>query len=243
MSRYWVIAPVESKDPQLFDKVWNFDFENNLISIGWSKVGDISNMSREALSEAVAVAFPDRAKGLISNMLWAFYHEISPGDLVIARRGLKIFVGVGKVVRAGFYAEGRNPFLSAPGYSHPNFLEVEWQAQPRDKVFPSVVFPMQTLKEITVDQYQDLIIGNVTDEISKPPEEVTDKNEFVLEKYLAEFIVSNFETIFKGKLRIYEDAEGAAGQQYATDIGPIDILAFEPDSRAFVVIAEERPPL
>jgi restriction system protein len=53
---------------------------------------------------------------------------------------------------------------------------------------------------------------------------------------LEDFIVSNFETIFKGELRIYEDAEGNDGQQYATDIGPIDILAVEPKSKAFVVI-------
>jgi restriction system protein len=63
----------------------------------------------------------------------------------------------------------------------------------------------------------------------------------VLEKYLEEFIVSNFKAIFKGKLHIYEEAEqadgedGPGGQQYPTDIGPIDILAVE-ESKSFVVI-------
>jgi predicted Mrr-cat superfamily restriction endonuclease len=178
MSRYWVIAPVEAKNPQLFDNVWKFDLANNLISIGWSELGDISEMSREALSEAVAAAYPDRAKGLISNMLWVFYHEIGPGDFVIARRGRKILVAVGKVVRAGFYAEGRNRSLAPPGYSHPNFLEIEWQAQPRDISFPSIVFPMQTLTEITEVQYKELVGGLVPP--PEPPPEVTDRNAFVL---------------------------------------------------------------
>jgi len=53
---------------------------------------------------------------------------------------------------------------------------------------------------------------------------------------LEDFIVSNFETIFRGKLKIYEDAEGPDGQQFATDIGPIDILATEPATASFVVI-------
>ncbi len=128
MPRFWVIAPVESKNPQLFDNVWQFDVANNLISIGWSELGDISKMSRETLSDAVAAAYPDRAKGLIFNMLWAFYHEIGLGDFVIDRGGRKTLVAVGKVVRAGFYAAGRNPFLARPGYSHSNFIEVEWQA-------------------------------------------------------------------------------------------------------------------
>lgn len=34
MPRYWVIAAVESKPSELFDKVWQFDLANGLISIG-----------------------------------------------------------------------------------------------------------------------------------------------------------------------------------------------------------------
>ena len=67
-------------------------------------------------------------------------------------------------------------------------------------------------------------------------EGTTDPDAFVLEKYLEEFIVSNFDSIFKKELTIYVDADGNDGQQYATDIGPIDILAVEPKSKAFVVI-------
>lgn len=129
MPRYWVIAPFESKNPEVFDKVWQFDVANNLISIGWHEVGDASKMSREALSKAVAAAFPNKpraTKGLIANMLWAFYHEISPGDLVIARRGRKVLAGVGKVIHPGVYSEGKNPLLASPDNAHPNFLEVEW---------------------------------------------------------------------------------------------------------------------
>jgi len=66
--------------------------------------------------------------------------------------------------------------------------------------------------------------------------EPIDKSAFALEKYLEEFIVSNFKSIFKGRLQIYSDEAGADGQQYATDIGPIDILATEPKTHSYVVI-------
>jgi predicted Mrr-cat superfamily restriction endonuclease len=72
MPRYWIIAPVESKQPEFFDRVWRFDLDNNVISIGWNEVGDVSKMNRDALSAAVATAYPDKpnsTKGLISNML------------------------------------------------------------------------------------------------------------------------------------------------------------------------------
>ena len=238
MPRYWVIAPVESKKKELFNKVWQFDLANKLISIGWSELDDVSKLDREALSHAVAAKYPDRAKGLIANMLWAFYHQIAPGDFVVARRGRKILAAVGKVVDTGFYAVGRNPSLAPPGYSHPNFLEVEWQEQPRDKVFPNLVFPMQTLAEFSESQYHS-VIGEVVEgsgiSTDAAPEPI-DQYAFALEKYLEDFIVSNFPTIFNGKLVIYEDDTGADGQQYNTDIGPIDILAIEPESNSFVVI-------
>jgi YhcG PDDEXK nuclease domain len=69
-----------------------------------------------------------------------------------------------------------------------------------------------------------------------PPPEPIDQYAFVLEKYLEEFIVSNFQSIFKGKLSIHKDGNEVSGQPYSTSIGPIDILAFEPESKSFLVI-------
>ena len=82
MPRYWVLAPVESKPAELFDKVWQFDLVNSLISIGWQSLGDVSRLNRDQLTQAVASAYPDKpqqTKGLIANMLWSFYHEIRGG--------------------------------------------------------------------------------------------------------------------------------------------------------------------
>lgn len=238
MPRYWVIAPIESKPPELFDKVWQFDIPNNLISIGWWEIGDVSKMNREELSEIVASTYADKppaTKALYTNMIWAFYHEINPGDLIVARRGRKALAGVGRVSRTAFYAPGKSQV-----HGHPNFLEVSWQEQPRDKVFSSIVFPMHTLSEISEEQFRSLLEGSgaqaVSPASSEVPEAIEDPNAFVLEKYLEDFIVSNFHTIFKGELKIYEDAEGNDGQQYSTDIGPIDILSVEPKSKSFVVI-------
>jgi predicted Mrr-cat superfamily restriction endonuclease len=95
MPRYWAIAPYESENPEIFDKVWQFDVDNNLISIGWGEAGDVSKMTRDELSNAVDLLYGDTrpaTKALFRNMLWAFYHEIVPGDFVIARRGRKVLM-------------------------------------------------------------------------------------------------------------------------------------------------------
>ena len=235
MPRYWVMAPVESKPAELFDNVWQFDLAQNVISIGWKQLGDVTAMTRDELAESVATTYPDKpsqTKGLYTNMLWAFYHEMLPSDYVIARRGRKTLAGVGKVTGPAIYAPGRNQQVE-----HPGFLDVAWQAEPRNKSFPSIVFAMHTLAEFSEEQFRSIVEGSGPP--IAPPEtepEVEDPSEFVLEKYLEDFIVSNFDTIFKGRLRVFEDSDGNEGQQYATEIGPIDILAIEEKTKTFVVI-------
>lgn len=235
MPRYWVMAPVESKPADLFDKVWQFDLAQNVISIGWRELGDVSAMTRDELAEVVANTYPDKpssTKSLFTNMLWTFYHEMLPGDYLIARRGRKTLAGIGKITGPAAFSPGRNQNVGHPGY-----LDVAWQAEPRDKSFSSIVFPMHTLAEFSEEQFRSVIEGSgppITPPETEP--DVEDPSEFVLEKYLEDFIVSNFDTIFKGRLRVFEDSEGNDGQQYATEIGPIDILAIEAKTRAFVII-------
>ncbi len=234
MPRYWVMAPDKSNS-ELFEKVWHFDLAGNTISIGWQQLGDISQMPREELAAAVGSSYPDKplpTRSLFTNMLWNFYHEMMPGDYVIARKGRKTLAGVGRVVGPARFMPGRNPDVQ-----HSGFLDVTWQAEPTNKAFAKIVFPMHTLAELSEEEFHGVVEGSGSSVLTPEPLlEVEDHSEFVLEKYLEDFIVNNFRVIFDGSLSIYEDAEGNNGQQYATDIGPIDILAVDSRTRDFVVI-------
>jgi len=235
MLRYWTIAPFEFENADRFQKVWQYDLSNNVISIGWGQLGDISKLNREQLYQRVGSAYPDKplsTRTLIGNMLWSFYHDINPGDIIIARKGRKCLAAVGMVNKTAHYSPNRNPEIS-----HPNFLSVEWQTQPRDKLFQNIVFPMHTLSESSELQYKTLLEGNdILSVTTTTPENIEDPSAFVLEKYLEDFIVTNFKSIFKEKLKIYTDNDGASGQQFNTEIGPIDILAVEPETNSYVVI-------
>ena len=235
MSRYWAIAPVESKPLELFDRVWEYDLTNGFISIGWNQLGDVSAMSREQLGKQIDVTYlekPAQTRSLIGNMIWAFYHEILPGDYIVARKGRKILAGIGKVKSRAYYSEGKNPH-----HGHANIIEVDWQDNPRNIAYDSIVFQMYTLSEITDSQFRVFNAGQieVISPIMKAETKSEDVKEFVLEKYLEDFIVSNFAAIFKSKLTLFVDDEGNEGQQYSTDIGPIDILAIQTNG-SFVVI-------
>jgi restriction system protein len=236
MARYWIVAPTEAHPEERFESIWQFDLTNNLISIGWSELGDVSRMSKAELGNAVAAAYSDRpsgTKGLFTNMIWDFYHEMSPGDTIIARRGLKTIVGIGKVGNSAIYSPGKNPNIG-----HRNFLNVVWDTGFREKKFSEIMFLRPTITKISEAEFQSLL----SEPLSVSQEEIAATEDFYifgLEKHLEDFIVSNFQNVFRGRLQIYEDQEGN-GQQYKTEIGPIDILAFEPSSNSYVVIELKR---
>jgi restriction system protein len=230
--RYWVIAPYDSTKSQIFDKAWEYDLQNGTIAVGWSSLGDISNLSRPELELKFEQTYGKRDNRDI-NTLWRFYHEVSVGDVIIARRGRKKIGSMGTVTGTAFYDKdkGKERIANLTDDPYPNFIHVEWDRKAID--FDKMVFSFYTMYETTEEKYKFLLEG-VTDEEEPISEE---SQEFALERYLEDFIVTNFDGIFQGQLTLYRDPEGNIGQQYPTDVvGRIDILAKEPSNNSFVVI-------
>src|SRR5262245_49249981 len=87
-------------------------------------------------------------------------------------------------------------------------------------------------------QTQITDLGRKALETYPPASKPENPTEFELEKYLEEFMVSNFDSIFHGQLVLYKNPNEpqVTGQQYLTDVGVIDILATEPATESLVVI-------
>lgn len=239
MAQYWIVSSYHADRPMVWEKVWQFNLENSLISIGWKELGDISEYSKDGLKDAIEQTYldsPPNIQTLYLNMLWSFYHEMTSGDIIIARRGRKVIAGIGTVTGPAYYEHQKNIEATGPENPYSNHIGVRWHDAQRDLVFQRVVFGMQTIYEITEDQYRSLV--EEEDELDEEYENhVQDRTEFVLEKYLEDFIVANFSKIFRDRLELFADpVEGVIGQQYGTEIGPIDILAIDRSSNSLVVI-------
>jgi len=234
MPQYWVVAPYHADRPELWEKVWQFDLDHGLISIGWSKLGDVSQLNLDELKEAVERTYPEAAvsaRRMYVRMLWDFYHKIQPGDIVVARRGTKRLAAVGTVTRSAYYERAKNAPAVGSERAYSNHLDVRWAEAPRDKGFDSAVFGMQTLYETSEEKYHLFVEGN------PPNGDSVGQVEFALEKYLEDFIATNFDRVFGRRLNILKDPEqGLVGQQFPTSVGSIDILAQEASTGAFVVI-------
>jgi restriction system protein len=234
MTRFWVIAPYDSTKGEVFDRAWDYDVRNSTIAVGWRQLGDVSRLDESQLRQRYGDVYgktPMLARDC--NSIWRFYHEISPGDVVVARRGTKKVVGIGTVTGPPFYdevrAKERVGHLTDDFY--PNFISVHWQA--KEIQFDSIEFSFYTMYEISEERYGEVV--------GTPPHDWPTE-EFVLEKHLQDFMVANFDKIFRGELDLYVDPEGNKGTEYpivgddGREIGRIDILAKERTTPSFVVI-------
>lgn len=241
MGKYWVIAPYDSTKTQIFERVWQYDLKNGTIAIGWKDLRDVSQIrSKDELRQKYMEVYGDE-KNLTKdcNSIWNFYNEISPEDVIIARRGTKKIMGIGTVTGPAFYDEGKGKErvanLTDDFYS--NFINVKWEE--KEIEFDKIIFSFYTIYEISEEKFRSLTKGAAPEEREEGVEQST---EFVLEKYLEDFIVTNFDSIFRGQLELYRDPEGNIGQQYpiigneGREIGRIDILAKEPSTNSYIVI-------
>jgi hypothetical protein len=241
MTRYWVIAPYSIDSPEIWDKVWQYDLVADVISLGWSELGDISNYDENGLRTAIEHTYGNNSpasNAIVYSMLWNFYHNIQVGDIVVARKGRKKIAAIGTVKITAYFDQAKNAEAVGQENSHSSYIGVHWHDTPRDLEFDHIVFGMQALHEISESKFKKFTVADSETKLEPFAQEgVENQTEFILEKYLEEFIASNFKHIFKGQLVLYKDPqENVIGQQYGTDVGDIDILAQEPSTNSFVVI-------
>jgi hypothetical protein len=235
MTKYWVISPHRLDKPE-WEKAWQYDLSHGTIAIGWRELGDVSSYDKDQLEKAVKERWPKSTPGQIShtvNAIWNFWHEIEVGDIVIARKGTMQLAAFGTVTQTAFYdiEKGKDRVGGSDDY-YPNFIGVEWLDSPdfrRDIHFDEIVFAYSAIYKTDKDGYDKIR--------NKIPRSNGEKETLVLERYLEELIVSNFDKIFEGELELYTTPEGDVAPQYQIEgIGIIDILAIEPETNAFVVI-------
>lgn len=99
--------------------------EQNLVSIGWHEVGDLSKLApnREAFKATVAPHFENKTRGYIINaasQMFRFTHEMKPGDWIVYRSRFDRQVYVGKVT-------GNYRFDQSIAFEYPNVRQVQWK--------------------------------------------------------------------------------------------------------------------
>ena len=185
---------------------------------------------------------PDKTKigaGLACGALWTVCKGIRQGDIVLSPDGSGVY-RVGEVVGDYYYAPGQVP---------PHRRKVQWLPTMIARSAMSEALQNSTGSIGTVSNITDyhaeiekfLAEGQSTTIIVASDPAVEDPVAFAMEKHLEAFLVANWsQTELNKTFSIYEEDGEPVGQQYATDAGPIDILAISKDKKRLLVVELKR---
>ena len=167
-------------------------------------------------------------------MLYTICKGIRQGDIVLCPDG------------TGSYWAGTvmSDYVHASGEPIPHRRRVEWFPQPIARFDMSEALQRSTGSIGTVgnvskhaEEIDGFLKGNVPPKLIATDELIEDPSVFALEKHLEDFLVQNWASTELGKdYDIFEEDGEAAGQQYQTDTGPIDILAIHKSKKELLVV-------
>jgi len=185
---------------------------------------------------------PEKTKigaGLACGALWTVSKGINKGDIALCPDGSGAY-RVGEVLGEYYYAPGQ----VLPHRRKVNWLDTAIARSAMSEALQNSTGSIGTVANIT--DYRDEIerfIGMTPAPatiISSDPT-IEDPVAFAMEKHLEAFLVANWnQTELSKDFSIYEEEGEPVGQQYATDAGPIDILAISKDRKRLLVVELKR---
>ena len=187
---------------------------------------------------------PDKTKigaGLACGALWTVSKGINKDDLVLCPDGTGSY-RVGEVMGEYFYSAGQ---------VLPHRRKVRWRDATIDRSAMTQALRNSTGSIGTVCNISDYreeiegLLGAATSPsrtlIVTGDTDIEDPVAFAMEKHLEAFLVANWDqTVLSKKFSIYEEEGELMGEQYATDAGPIDILAVSKDRKRLLIVELKR---
>ena len=185
---------------------------------------------------------PDKTKigaGLACGALWTVSKGIKKGDIVLCPDG------------AGWYHPGEvmGDYYYAPEQVLPHRRKVRWldvlvERAAMSEALQHSTGSIGTVSNVTAHHAElGLLLGAapVPAAIVASDPVIEDPVAFAMEKHLEAFLVANWaQTLLSKDFAIFEEDGEAVGQQYATDAGPIDILAISKDKKRLLVVELKR---
>ena len=96
-THYWIYSPGDSA------AIWDECYSGGIMAIGWDPIGDLSVFStkddmKQAMKDKID---PSKPYKNAAHATWQFVHEMKPGDIVFAKKGMHLVIGRG-VVESGY---------------------------------------------------------------------------------------------------------------------------------------------
>ena len=95
--RYWLYSPGNGAS------IWDECYQKGIMAIGWDYIGDLAAYnSKDEMKQAMKEeSDPSLPYTMAAHATWQFAHDMKPGDIVFAKKGMYHIIGRG-VVESGY---------------------------------------------------------------------------------------------------------------------------------------------
>ena len=111
---YWIYSPGNGA------AIWDECYKEGFMAIGWDKIGDLTAYSsKDEMKQAMKEEMnPTLSYTMAAHATWQFVHDMKPGDIVFAKKGMHLVIGRGVVESDYKYDSSRNEYK--------NIRKVNW---------------------------------------------------------------------------------------------------------------------
>lgn len=206
--RYWLYAPGNNADK------WDKYYSSGVMGIGWHEIGNLREYnSRDEMIEAMRNNIdPDKSYVMDSLATWQFVHEIKPGDIVYAKKGIHKIVGRG-IVQSDY--EYNNDFGD-----YCNYRKVKWTHK-GEWQYPGEA-AMKTLTDITrfadvLEKLNGLLEIEEQDDIKNTELKPYDGKRFLEEVYMSEEDYYNLAELIEYKKNVILQGAPGVGKTFSAE--------------------------
>jgi len=184
---------------------------------------------------------PDKSRisaGLACGALWTVSKVIQTGDIVLCPDGAGTY-HVGELIGDYHYAAGQ----ILPHRRPVQWLPIKIARSSMSEALKNSTGSIGTVSRLGghAIEIEQFLAELTTPVIVMPDPTIEDPIAFAMEKHLEDFLVKNWQQTELAKdFTIYEEEGELVGQQYATDAGPIDVLAVSKDKKRLLVVELKR---
>jgi 5-methylcytosine-specific restriction protein B len=133
---YWLLAPGQAA------VLWDTWYAEGIGAVGWNGMGNLLDYdSKDAMAEWIPKVYEDSGPVHVAHMLWEFAHEMKPGDIVFAKRGLHKVCGWGIVAGDYRYDESQDPYY--------NVRKIDWKQGMEVTMPMGGQLPLKTITRMT----------------------------------------------------------------------------------------------